>query len=71
VTGKPSTERRVALLAVGRRGYTAIELDADDSELSRVELSVSEMPGWVAVQESTAPPRWVIRSAREIYPLLL
>ncbi|MCI1018262.1 bifunctional 3'-5' exonuclease/DNA polymerase [Microbacterium sp. C5A9] len=59
------------LLAVGRDGYTAIELDQDDSERSRVDLPAAEMPDWVAAQERANPPRWVIRSAREIYPVLL
>lgn len=71
MTRKPSTERRVALLAVDRRGYAAVELDDDDSELERVDLTTADMPAWVAAQEAANPPRWVIRSAREIYPALL
>lgn len=52
-------------------GFTAVELDADDAETTRVALAPAQMPTWVAEQERVDPPRWVIRSAREIYPALL
>jgi DNA polymerase-1 len=71
VNSRPQTERRVALVAARSGGYTAVELDADDAEARRSELSASEMPAWVAAQERDDPPRWVIRSARETYPVLL
>ncbi|WP_311417348.1 bifunctional 3'-5' exonuclease/DNA polymerase, partial [Microbacterium sp. ISL-103] len=60
------------MLVATRSGeYTAVELDADDQEISRVDLRVADLPTWVAAQEADTPPRWVIRSARDIYPLLL
>ncbi len=71
MNSRPQTERRVALVAARSGGYTAVELDADDAEARRSELSASEMPAWVAAQERDDPPRWVIRSARETYPVLL
>ncbi|MGN7949960.1 bifunctional 3'-5' exonuclease/DNA polymerase [Microbacterium sp. 22215] len=70
MTSQRPPERRVALLARAG-GYTAVELGADDSEIGRVELEAAEMPAWVAAQEHENAPRWVIRSAREIYPVLL
>lgn len=64
-------ERRVALLATGARTYTAIELDAEGRESSRRLLTGAELPEWVAEQERLDAPRWVIRTARDIYPVLL
>ncbi|MDN3443842.1 bifunctional 3'-5' exonuclease/DNA polymerase [Microbacterium sp. APC 3901] len=71
MNSRQQTERRVVLVAAGSGGYTAVELDTDDSEIGRVDLSASELSSWVAAQEHDNPPRWVIRSAREIYPVLL
>jgi len=71
VNSRQQTECRVVLVAARSGGYTAVELDADDAEAHRFDLSASEMPAWVAAQERANSPRWVIRSAREIYPVLL
>ncbi|HZU93454.1 MAG TPA: bifunctional 3'-5' exonuclease/DNA polymerase, partial [Microbacterium sp.] len=68
---RPSTERRIALVAVGAAGHLAIELDGDDAELARHPLSAGELAPFVADQEREGALRWVIRSAREIYPALL
>lgn len=64
-------ERRIALIAVGPQDYAAIELDGNDEEQSRTTLRVGELAEWVASVESSAAPRWIIRSAAEIYASLL
>ena len=75
MSSRPSIERRIALVALGSEGgatrYAAVELDADDAETGRTVLTGAELPDWVARQERDARPRWIIRSAREIYPILL
>ncbi len=64
-------ERRVALLASGPGVFAAVDLDAHGMETGRRSLSASELPGWVSEQEARDAPRWVIRSARDVYPALL
>ncbi len=71
MNARQSSERRVALLSDASGGYLAIELSDDGDEVTRTPLSDVEMPIWVAEQEKTDAPRWVIRSARELYPRLL
>ena len=71
MSSRPPNERRVVLVATAPGAYTAVELDGDDVEAARTVLSASELSTWVAAQEAENPPRWVIRSARELYPLLL
>ncbi len=71
MTSRRPPERRIALVATGSGRYVAVELGDDDVEISRHELSASELPGWVAAREDEATPRWILRHAREIYPMLL
>lgn len=71
MSSRQRPERRIVLVAARAGGYTAVELDDADSERRRFDLSVAQMPQWVAEQEKESAPRWVIRSAREIYPVLL
>ncbi|WP_255305200.1 bifunctional 3'-5' exonuclease/DNA polymerase [Microbacterium sp. 3J1] len=71
MSSRRPTERRVALLAAGSGAYAAIELDARGDETGRLVLPKAELPEWVAAQERDDPPRWVIRSARDVYPMLL
>lgn len=71
MNARQSSERRVALLSDGSGGYLAIELNDAGDEVTRTRLSDLEMPAWVAEQERTDAPRWVIRSARDLYPRLL
>src|SRR5690606_41059534 len=47
------------------------ELASDDSELARTTLHNGEIVQWVREVEAARSPRWVIRSARELYPRLL
>lgn len=64
-------ERRIALVAVGPQDYAAIELDGNDEEQNRTTLRVGELAEWVGSVESSDAPRWIIRSAAEIYASLL
>lgn len=67
----PAPDSRVLLAAVGAGDVIAIELAADDSELARTTLPSVDLVEWVREVETDRSPRWVIRSAREIYPRLL
>jgi len=64
-------ERRIALVDAGAGRWTAVELDERGEETGRRSLAGADVPGWVAQQEQEGPPRWVLRSAREVCPLLL
>ncbi|MFJ6547773.1 bifunctional 3'-5' exonuclease/DNA polymerase [Microbacterium sp. NPDC091676] len=64
-------ERRLALVGLGAGEYAAIELDEHDEEQQRTLLPAAELAGWVAAVEAADAPRWIIRSAAEIYALLL
>lgn len=59
------------LLADKRVGFVALELDDRNQEASRQKISATALPTWVEDYERVFSPRWVIRSAREIYPALL
>ena len=65
------SERRIALISVGPQGYTAVELDGDDEEQSRIPLRIDELAPWVAAVEASDAPRWIIRTAGEVYATLL
>jgi DNA polymerase-1 len=65
------SERRVALIAIGGSRYVAVELDDADEEQSRTTLTTDEFAAWVRDAEASDSPRWIIRSARDIYPVLL
>ena len=71
MTGGRSDERRVVLVATGSGSFAAVEVDDRGAELSRRRVGVAELADWVSEQETTDPPRWIIRSAREVYPALL
>ncbi|MFK3679012.1 bifunctional 3'-5' exonuclease/DNA polymerase [Microbacterium sp. NPDC090218] len=65
------SERRIALVSVGPQDYVAIELDASDEERDRTPLRANELAEWVASREATDAPRWIIRTAGEVYASLL
>ncbi len=67
----PGSERRIALIAVGPREYTAVELDGEDCEVERTPLAAEQFAGWVSSVEAADGPRWIIRSAGEVYATLL
>lgn len=71
MSGTTSPGRWVALVALGAGRYAAIELDEAAEEISRSTLTGPEVVAWVADRERAEAPRWIIRSARDIYPLLL
>ncbi|WP_307861023.1 bifunctional 3'-5' exonuclease/DNA polymerase [Microbacterium sp. SD291] len=71
MSSRQAAERRVLLVATEPGVFAAVELDETGAEVRRKDLTASEMHGWVAVQEREDAPRWVIRSARELYPALL
>lgn len=67
----PAGERRVALVADGPAGFIAVELAPDGSGGPRIRLSAADLPEWVRAQEGEDAPRWIIRSAKDLYPVLL
>ncbi|GGD77559.1 bifunctional 3'-5' exonuclease/DNA polymerase [Microbacterium murale] len=66
-----ASDARTLLASVGGGDFFAIELDPDGEERERVELAGSDLVDWVRDIEQHRSPRWVIRSARELYPRLL
>lgn len=64
-------EQRVLLLSVGAGRFAAVEITAEGSAGERRDLSESELVEWVSRRERAQSPRWVIRTANEIYPRLL
>lgn len=70
-TPASGAERRIALISVGPQDHVAIELGSDDEERSRTPLRAGELAAWVAENEASDAPRWIIRSAAEIYASLL
>lgn len=67
----PAADSRILLAATGDGGATAVRLDAEGSEIDRTDLAAAELADWVREVEARERPRWVIRSARELYPDLL
>lgn len=67
----PPRERRIALVASGAGTYTAVELDEDDTEVHRDVLTAAELAEWVRAADTAEQTRWIIRSAREVYAVLL
>lgn len=65
-----TADRRIALVSTAD-GLTAIELDAEGGETGRTLLTMERASSWVRAAEEESSPRWVIRSARELYPALL
>ncbi|WP_309102711.1 bifunctional 3'-5' exonuclease/DNA polymerase [Microbacterium sp.] len=66
----PREERRIALVESGPGRFTAIDVDEAGRERQWVTVERSVLAEWVRDAERDNP-RWIIRSAREIYPGLL
>lgn len=66
-----TADRRVALLESSPGSFVAVELDEAGAELARTALDAGALAAWVRDAEETESPRWILRSAREIYPRLL
>lgn len=62
-----------AWVVLGRsvHGATALLLDADASESSRVDLGESDLPAWAAEIEAAHAPRWVWNDTAQWYAPLL
>lgn len=58
-------------MALDAGQFAAVEMDEAAEELARRTMSAPEAISWVADLEVSDAPRWVIRSARDIYPMLL
>lgn len=71
MSASASAERRVALIAHDDETYTAVEIDALGEERSRVRHDASDLLAWVSQAEQDAAPRWILRSTRDLYPMLL
>jgi DNA polymerase-1 len=65
------TDRRIALVQGPRGACTALDVDVDGRELDRTTLAADDVSGWVAQAEDSDAPRWILRSAQEVYPRLL
>lgn len=59
------------LLADTETGCSAVRVTDDGTELDRTVIPASDFAEWVRRVEQDEHPRWVIRSAREVYPRLL
>ncbi|WP_102192867.1 bifunctional 3'-5' exonuclease/DNA polymerase [Microbacterium aurantiacum] len=68
---RPALERRIALVETGPNAFLAIEFDDAGDELGRAALDAKELIDWVRDREAADAPRWILRSARQIYPRLL
>ena len=71
MSATPSPGRRIALVTLDAGRYAAVELGETGDEVTRATLSGPELVSWVAERERSEAPRWIIRSARDIYPMLL
>jgi DNA polymerase-1 len=71
VKAASASDARILLASAGGGDFLAVELDADGAERDRVEISGSDLVEWVREVERDTAPRWVIRSARELYARLL
>ncbi|MGO2746859.1 bifunctional 3'-5' exonuclease/DNA polymerase [Microbacterium sp.] len=71
MTGRPAGDSWILLATTGSQGAVAIHIDAAGAELRRTNITAAELVSWVRDVEESEHPRWVIRSAREIYPGLL
>lgn len=67
--GRPR-ERKVLLVRRDGDACTVVDLDSTGAPLRRLDLSASETLDWVREAEAQTP-RWVMRSARDLYPRLL
>ncbi|MFJ4225243.1 bifunctional 3'-5' exonuclease/DNA polymerase [Microbacterium sp. NPDC089695] len=56
----------------GRSGdWTAVDLDPAGEEAGRERITDEGLADWIADRERQSAPRWIIRSAREVYPRVL
>ncbi|MGO2685034.1 MAG: bifunctional 3'-5' exonuclease/DNA polymerase [Microbacterium sp.] len=70
MNARPAADTRI-LLAVTDSSATAVRIDATGVELDRTDIASTDLADWIRRVEADEHPRWVIRSARELYPELL
>ncbi|MEW1961830.1 bifunctional 3'-5' exonuclease/DNA polymerase [Microbacterium sp. NPDC077644] len=70
MSGEPAADQRI-LLAQTETGFVAVPLTSGGAEGESTDLTATDAAGWVAEVEELRRPRWVIRSARDLYPRLL
>src|SRR5690606_8168986 len=71
VSRRAAGDYRILLALTDSEAAVAIRVDAEGAEIERFELASHEVVDWVRNLEEAEHPRWVIRSAREIYPRFL
>ncbi|MGP6171995.1 bifunctional 3'-5' exonuclease/DNA polymerase [Microbacterium sp. A204] len=64
-------DSRILLALTDSEGAVAIRVDSVGSELERFDLTSREFFDWIRAVEEAERPRWVIRSARDVYPRFL
>lgn len=70
MSARPAADSRI-LLAPTHTGRCAVRLGPDGSEIERIEIAERDASEWVRRVDAEERPRWVIRSARDICPVLL
>ena len=68
---RPAGDSRILLALTDSDGAVAIRVDGEGAEIERFEFGSDELIDRVRSLEETESPRWVIRSARDIYPRFL
>lgn len=66
----PQSENWIVLTLNADNIVSAVHIDQSGAERGRTALSQEALADWVR-REETLRPRWVLRSARDIYPRLL
>lgn len=64
-------DSRVLLASAAGGDVVAVDVATDGTELSRQIITNAQLGDWVRRQEAEHPPRWIIRSASEVYRRLL
>lgn len=64
-------DSRILLALTDSEVAVAVRVDGEGAEVERHEIPSRDLVDWVRNLEETERPRWVIRSAREIYPRFL
>lgn len=68
---RPATASRILLADTDDGVVVAVRIAEDGTETERVTIPPADTADWVRRIENDEGPRWVIRSAREMYPRLL
>ncbi|CAH0158041.1 bifunctional 3'-5' exonuclease/DNA polymerase [Microbacterium sp. Bi121] len=67
---RPAADSRILLAEIGS-AVIAVRLAPDGAALETTDVPAAQVAEWVGRVEVREHPRWVIRSARELYPPLL